>query len=349
MHGIWIWIGFIVLLIGALALDLGVFRRTHHVIGTKEALAWTAVWIGIAVVFSVFIYFAYENHWAGLGNRLDDVAGTTTDGRTAILKYLTGYVLEKSLSVDNIFVISVIFGSFAVPLQYQHRVLSWGVLSAILMRGIMILGGAELISRHHWVIYVFGLLLVVTAIKMLTMKTRHSSMADNIIVRFARRILPVTDQFHGTRFIVRLEIAGADGAMAKTAFAITPLALALIAIEVTDLLFAVDSVPAIFAVTADPFLIFTSNVFAILGLRSLYFALAGMVERFRYLKTSLAAVLAVVGIKMLTVHWLKTVFGSGIELWLLAIILLILASGVFASWIADRRGGAPRPTEPGDV
>lgn len=344
MHAIWIWIGFIVLLIAMLALDLGVFHRTSHVIGTRDALAWTAGWIGIAIVFSVFICFAYENHWTGLGNRLDAVAGTTTDGRAAILKYLTGYVLEKSLSVDNIFVISMIFGSFAVPLQYQHRVLFWGVLGAILMRGIMILAGAELISRHHWVIYVFGLLLIVTAIRMLSMKTHHSSMADNIIVRFARRILPVTDQFHGARFIVRVETPGTGGAMAQTAFAITPLALALIAIEVTDLLFAVDSVPAIFAVTADPFLIFTSNVFAILGLRSLYFALAGMMERFRYLKTSLAAVLAVVGIKMLTVRWLKTLFGSGIEVWLLAIILLILVSGVLASWIADRRRGASGPT-----
>ena len=329
---VWMWLGFTLLVMGMLALDLGVFHRTHHVVGTKEALAWTAVWIGMAVAFSVFIYFAYENHWAGLGNRVDDAVGTTTDGKSAALKYLSGYVLEKSLSVDNIFVISVIFGSFAVPLENQHRVLFWGVIGAILMRAVMIIVGTELIARHHWVVYVFGLLLIVTAIKMLVMKANHSRLADNMIVRLARRLLPVTDRFHGTRFIVFAD------STAGSAFALTPLALALIAVEATDLLFAVDSVPAIFAVTADPFLVFTGNVFAMLGLRSLYFALAGMIERFRYLKASLAVVLAVVGIKMLAAGWLKARFGSGFEIWLLAIILLILAIGILASWIADRRG-----------
>jgi tellurite resistance protein TerC len=333
---VWMWLGFTLLVMGMLALDLGVFHRTHHVVGTKEALAWTAVWIGMAVAFSVFIYFAYENHWAGLGNRVDDAVGTTTDGKSAALKYLSGYVLEKSLSVDNIFVISVIFGSFAVPLENQHRVLFWGVIGAILMRAVMIIVGTELIARHHWVVYVFGLLLIVTAIKMLVMKANHSRLADNMIVRLARRLLPVTDRFHGTRFIVFAD------STAGSAFALTPLALALIAVEATDLLFAVDSVPAIFAVTADPFLVFTGNVFAMLGLRSLYFALAGMIERFRYLKASLAVVLAVVGIKMLAAGWLKARFGSGFEIWLLAIILLILAIGILASWIADRRGAGDR-------
>jgi tellurite resistance protein TerC len=330
---VWMWLGFTLLVMGMLALDLGVFHRTGHVVGTKEALAWTAVWIGMAVAFSIFIYFAYENHWAGLGSRIDDVVGTTTGGKSAALKYLNGYVLEKSLSIDNIFVISMIFSSFAIPLENQHRVLFWGVIGAILMRAVMIIVGTELIARHHWVVYVFGLLLVATAIKMLVMKANNSRPADNLIVRLVRRFLPVTGDFHGTRFIVFVD------STAGSAFALTPLALALVAVEATDLLFAVDSVPAIFAVTADPFLVFTSNVFAMLGLRSLYFALAGMVERFRYLKASLAAVLAVVGAKMLAAGWLKARFGSGFEIWLLAIVLLILAVGIFASWIADRRGG----------
>ncbi len=351
---VWMWLGFTLLVVGMLALDLGVFHRKQHVIGTKEALVWTAVWIGAAVAFSVFVFFAYENHWAGLGNRIDGVVGTTTGGKAAVLKYLSGYVLEKSLSVDNIFVISVIFGSFAIPLEYQHRVLFWGVLGALLMRAVMILVAAELIARHHWVVYIFGLLLIATAIKMLAMKTSNSRLADNIIVRLARRVLPVTDRFHGARFIVSVDSPATGRAFA---YALTPLALALIAVEATDLLFAVDSVPAIFAVTADPFLVFTSNVFAMLGLRSLYFALAGMIEQFRYLKTSLAVVLAVVGVKMLAADWLRATIGSGFEIWLLAIILLILAIGILASWIADRHRAAsgdklqstPGPNPSGDA
>jgi tellurite resistance protein TerC len=248
------------------------------------------------------------------------------------------WAAELITSLDNIFVISVIFGSFAIPLENQHRVLFWGVIGAILMRAVMIIVGTELIARHHWVVYVFGVLLIATAIKMMVMKANHSRLADNMIVRMARRFFRVTDQFHGTRFIVFVD------SPAGRAWALTPLALALIAVEATDLLFAVDSVPAIFAVTADPFLVFTSNIFAMLGLRSLYFALAGMIERFRYLKTSLAVVLAVVGVKMLAAGWLKERFGAGFEIWLLGIILFILAGGIFASWIADRRvaGGGDR-------
>jgi tellurite resistance protein TerC len=337
---LWIWLGFMALVVGMLALDLGVFHRTHHVVGIKEALAWTAAWIGVALAFGVFVYFAFENHWGGLGTDIDEVVGTTTDGKAAVLKYLSGYVLEKSLSVDNIFVISMIFGSLAIPAQYQHRVLFWGVVGAIIMRAIMIFAGAELIEDHHWIIYVFGILLIATAIKMLMMKTNSQSVANNVIVRWARRIMPVTDEYHGSSFIVRLEAPGAGGGASRAVLTLTPLALALIAVEATDLLFAVDSVPAIFAVTSDPFLVFTSNIFAMLGLRSLYFALAGMIERFRYLKASLAIVLAVVGVKMLTTSWLKTVFGAGIEIWLLGVVLLILVAGIFASWVAEPRAAA---------
>src|SRR5271169_2737063 len=168
---IWMWLGFALLVVGMLILDLGVFHKTDHVISLKESLAWTAVWISLALAFSIFIYFAYENHWAGLGTGIDNVVGGTTNGKSALLKYLTGYVLEKSLSVDNIFVISMIFTSFSIPSLYQHRVLFWGVIGAILMRAIMILLGAQLISRHHWVIYVFGILLIITAVKMLLIKS----------------------------------------------------------------------------------------------------------------------------------------------------------------------------------
>ncbi len=329
---IWIWIGFMLLVIGMLALDLGVFRRKDHVVGTREGLIWTAVWIGMGLAFSIFVYYAYGHHWAGLGNDIDEVTGATTGGGEAVLKYLTGYVLEKSLSVDNIFVISMIFTSFAIPAQYQHRVLVWGVIGAIVMRAVMILVGAEIIEEHHWVIYVFGVLLVATAIKMLSMKSAPSRPADNPIVKIVRKLFPVANEFHGNHFFVNLPNVG---------WALTPLALALIAVEATDLLFAVDSVPAIFAVTSDPFLVFTSNVFAMLGLRALYFALAGLITRFKYLKTSLALVLAVVGVKMLVASWLKEVFGSWIQIVLLAVVLLIVGGGVALSWIADRRLSRP--------
>ena len=335
---LWMWIGFSLLVIAMLAIDLGVFHRKDHVVSPKEALIWTGVWIAAALAFSLFVYFAYENHWAGLGNDIDDAVGVPTTGKAAVVKYLSGYLLEKTLSVDNIFVISVIFGAFAIPAQYQHRVLFWGVIGALLMRAVMILAGTELIENHHWVVYVFGVLLIATAIKMLVVKTKSASPKDNAIIRWARRIFPMTPEFHGTRLFVFTEIPADGASKSRRVFALTPLALALIVVEATDLLFAVDSVPAIFAITSDPFLIFTSNVFAMLGLRSLYFALAGMIERFRYLKVSLAVLLGVVGVKMLISKWLLSVLGSGFEIWLLAVVLLILGTGVLASWVADRRG-----------
>jgi tellurite resistance protein TerC len=335
---LWMWLGFSLLVIAMLAIDLGVFHRKDHVITPKEALAWTGVWIAAALAFSLFVYFAYENHWAGLGTEIDDAVGLPTTGKAAVLKYLSGYVLEKSLSVDNIFVISAIFGAFAIPAEYQHRVLFWGVISALVMRAVMILAGTELIENHHWLVYIFGVLLIATAIKMLAVKSKNASPNDNMIIRWARKIFPMTPQFHGHSFFVFTEVPADGETKRRGAFMLTPLALALIAVEATDLLFAVDSVPAIFAITSDPFLIFTSNVFAMLGLRSLYFALAGMIERFRYLKVSLAIMLGVVGVKMLISKWLLSVLGSGFEIWLLAVVLLILGAGVLASWVADRRG-----------
>ena len=349
---IWIWSGFILFVLALLALDLGVFHRKTHVVSVKEALGWSGLWIALGLLFSLFIYFAYENHWLGIGQRIDTVDGMVNDGRTATVKYLTGYVVEKSLSVDNIFVIALIFAYFAVPAMYQHRVLFWGILGALVMRGVMIGIGAALIARFHWILYVFGALLIVTAIRMMFLNTEHGDPGKNPMVRLARKLFPVTGHYHGQHFIVRAGSVNSHepptpGAAVEDDPAVeharpgqwmlTPLALALVMVETTDLIFAVDSIPAIFAITADPFLVFTSNVFAILGLRSLYFALAGAMDTFRYLKFSLAVVLAVVGVKMLIAPWLKGVLGQHFNLYLLAMVLAILAVGVLASIIANRR------------
>ncbi|MDO8754317.1 MAG: TerC family protein, partial [Anaerolineales bacterium] len=299
---IWLWTGFVVFVLLMLALDLGVFHRKAHVVTVKEALGWSAVWIMLGLTFSVFVYYGYENHWLGLGSSIDAADGLINDGTTATVKYLTGYIVEKSLSIDNVFVIAMIFGFFAVPAIYQHRVLFWGILGALVMRAAMIALGARLIAEFHWVLYLFGVFLIFTGIKMLTLKADHSDPNQNILVRLTRRFFPVTSRFHGEHFVVRAgapasyesEFPGTaalpDEAVNQArpgTLMLTPLALALIMVESTDLIFAVDSIPAIFAITADPFLVFTSNVFAILGLRSLYFALAGMLNKFRYLKLSL--------------------------------------------------------------
>jgi tellurite resistance protein TerC len=360
---IWIWAGFVAFVLLMLALDLGVFHRKAHVVGAKEALAWSTVWIALALAFSVFVYHGYESHWLGLGLVPDAVdrsaefpAGRVNDGRTAVVKYLTGYVVEKSLSVDNVFVIAMIFGFLAVPPLYQHRVLFWGILGALAMRGVMIAVGARLISEFSWILYVFGVFLIVTAVKMLLVE--ESTDPDSTwAVRLTRRLFPVTERFHGEHFFVRAgssasreaETPGAadvpdrvvENAKPGT-WLLTPLALALVIVEATDLVFAVDSIPAIFAITADPFLVFTSNVFAILGLRSLYFALAGAIEAFRYLKVSLAVVLAVVGVKMLAHTWLKSVLGPSFNLYLLVVVLGILAVGVVASWVHRPAGPGAR-------
>jgi len=355
---IWIWLAFIAFVLLILALDLGVFHRKAHVVSVKEALAWSAVWLAMGLMFTVFVYFAYDGQWFGLGTVTDAADGLLNDGATATEKYLTGYVVEKSLSVDNIFVIAVIFGSFAVPPIYQHRVLFWGILGALLLRGVMIALGAKLIAEFHWVLYLFAVFLILTAIKMLFLKTEHTDPNKNVMVRLTRRLFPVTARFHGEHFIVHAgapasyesEVPGApampDEVVEKArpgTLLLTPLALALVMVETTDLIFAVDSIPAIFAITADPFLVFTSNVFAILGLRSLYFALAEMVRKFRYLKVALALVLMVVGVKMLLAEWLKLALGKHFNVYLLMAVLAILAAGVAASLLADHRS-AKRPT-----
>jgi len=357
----WMYAGFVLLVLALLALDLGVFHRKVHVVSVREALGWSAFWIALGLAFSGFIYVGYENHWLGLGLTPDlmtlrpmPVEGLGTvynDGASAFVKYVTGYFVEKSLAVDNIFVISMIFTFFAVPALYQHRVLFWGILGALLLRGAMIAVGAKMIQEFSWIIYVFGGFLILTGIKMLLLKEGETDPNRNLVVRATRRLFPITARFHGEHFFVR---AGSDASReAETpgaavaadavvdsarrgALLATPLFLALVMVEFTDLIFAVDSIPAIFAITADPFLVFTSNVFAILGLRSLYFALAGMIDKFRYLKVSLAVVLMVVGVKMMTHTWLKEQLGESFNLYLLAVVLLILAAGVVASLLEAR-------------
>jgi len=353
-----VWIAFIVFVLLMLALDLGLFHRKAHVVSVKEAIAWSTVWVTMGLAFAVFVYFGYESQWFGLGTVVDAVDGMANDGATAAEKYLTGYVVEKSLSVDNIFVIAMIFSFFAVPPLYQHRVLFWGILGALLMRGVMIGIGAKLIAEFHWVLYLFAVFLILTAIKMLFLRTEHTDPNKNFVVRLTRRLFPVTARFHGQHFVVRAgasasyesEVPGApvmpDEVVEKArpgALLLTPLALALVMVEMTDLIFAVDSIPAIFAITSDSFLVFTSNVFAILGLRSLYFVLAGMVKKFRYLKVALALVLMVVGVKMLLAEWLKLALGKHFNLYLLMVVLVILGAGVAGSLLAERRN-ASRPT-----
>jgi TerC family integral membrane protein len=348
---IWLWLGFLCFVLLMLALDLGVFHRTAHVITVKEALLWSSVWVSLGLAFAIFVFFAYENKWLGLGTTIDAVDGVMNDGWVATEKYVTGYVVEKSLSVDNIFVIAMVFGFFAVPAIYQHRVLFWGVLGALIMRALMIAVGSALIAKFHWILYFFGGFLILTAIKMLVLKTGHNDPNRNPVVRAVRRLFPVTARFHGEHFVVRAgtlaayesELPGGapvvDQAVEKAApgtLMLTPLALALIMVETTDLIFAVDSIPAIFAITADPFLVFTSNVFAILGLRSLYFALAGMLDKFRFLKVALAMVLLVVGLKMFLAETLKAELGRHFNLYVLGTVLSILVAGIVASVFADR-------------
>jgi tellurite resistance protein TerC len=323
-----VWTLFVSLILLLLAVDLGIFHRKAHVVTAREGLAWCLVWMTLAFAFSGFVYGAYEHKWLGLGLLPDPVDrtaatpdGVINDGYSALVKYLTGYVIEQSLSVDNMFVIAMIFRFFAVPAVYQHRVLFWGILGALTMRGVMIALGATLIAEFGWVLYLFGIFLIVTAVKMLLLDTEEQDPRHNIVVRTTRRLFPVTKRYHAQHFFVRR----------RGALLLTPLALALIMVEMTDLVFAVDSIPAIFAITADPFLVFASNAFAILGLRSLYFVLAGALDAFRYLKVSLALVLALVGTKMLAHTWLKEMLGEHVNLYLLAAVVLILSGGAIAS------------------
>ena len=320
-----IYAGFIAMVAALVAFDLLVLNRKAHVISTKEALGWTAMWVAISLVFMAAVYFIYENHWLGMGLKVIQLNGNPADvpGKEAAILYPTGYIVEQSLSLDNMFVIAMIFQYFRVPAQYQHRVLFWGILGAVVMRGIMILVGAALISQFKWITYVFGALLLVSAVKMLIMNTDDEPDVEaNILVKLAKKFIPLHSAYVGTHFLTRI-----DGKLFMT-----PLMIVLLMVESADVIFAVDSIPAIFSITRDPFIIFTSNVFAILGLRSLYFALAGVMHRFKYVKAALVFVLAFIGVKMLLAHFYH--LDPYVSL---SAIIAMLCVGVLASVVADRR------------
>ena len=306
---IWFWVAFNAFVLAMLALDLGVFHRKAHAVSMREAGIWSAVWVALALVFNAGLYFVW--------------------GAEPALQFLTGYLIEKSLSVDNVFVFVMLFSFFAVPAQYQHRVLFWGVLGALVLRGVFIIAGAYMLQQFHWIIYVFGAILLVTGIKM-ARRVEAYDPSTNPVLKLARRLLPLTDRYHGQKFWVKE--AGK--------WVATPLFLVLLLVEATDLLFAIDSIPAIFAVTQEPFLVYTANVFAILGLRAMYFLLAGVVHRFTYLKYGLAAVLVFVGAKMMLVDVYKIpVLGS------LAVIATMIGGAIALSLWRGGRGKSPGAPE----
>ncbi len=296
-----LWTGFIVFVLAMLALDLGVFHRKAHEVRFREALGWSIVWIVLALIFNAGIWYKF--------------------GTEPALQFLTGYVVEKALSVDNLFVFLVIFSFFAVPKEYQHRVLFWGILSALVMRAIFIAVGAALLANFHWVMYVFGAVLVITGIKLLVQRNAEVHPEKNPIYRYFARLIPSVKDYRGAKFLVR----------ENGKWLATPLLLVLLAVEATDIVFAVDSIPAIFAITSDPFLVFTSNIFAMLGLRSLYFLLAGVMQKFVYLKVGLALVLSFIGLKMLIVDLYKIPIGLS-----LSVVLALLAGSIAASLLRGR-------------
>ena len=325
---VWAYVAFIGLVVLFLALDLGVFHREAHEVSMKEATIWSVIWLSIGLSFSAVVHKAYDEKWLGLGletprYNVHELAGQVPEqpliitgevgGAEASRQYLVGYVVEKSLAMDNIFVIALIFAFFAVPAKYQHRVLFWGIIGALLMRGGMIGLGSGLILEYQWILIIFGAFLILTALKMALIKGNDDP-SQNFAVRLCKRFLPTVDFYDGQKFFTRRTlkptyswdpVAGREvmdppaPSSLSTYWSITPLFLALILVEITDLVFAVDSIPAIFAITPDPFIVFTSNIFAILGLRSLYFCLAALIPKFRFLKPALILILAFVGVKLL--------------------------------------------------
>lgn len=301
------WIYFNVFVLLMLALDLGVFNRKAHEVSIKEAMIWTGVWITLAMCFNALIYY-----W---------------QGQAKALEFFTGYVIEKSLSVDNIFVFVLIFSYFKIPSIHQHKILFWGIIGALLMRAAFIFAGVAMLEKFHWTIYVFGAILIYTGYKMLVQKEKKIEPEKNPVIKLFRRIMPVTLELHDAKFFVNQN---------GKRFA-TPLFLVLILVETTDLIFAVDSIPAILAITQDQFIVYTSNVFAILGLRSLYFALAGMIDKFRYLSTGLAMILIFVGIKMVIVDFYKL----PIQIALLVIVVILIISIVASLVFTVKNDGTP--------
>ncbi|MCS7090809.1 MAG: TerC family protein [Verrucomicrobiota bacterium] len=327
----WQWAVFIVVILFFLALDLGVFHRKAHVVGFREALAWTSLWVTLSLLFGFLIAPRMVEGWT----------------HQETVEYITGYLVELSLSMDNVFVIAMIFSYFRVPPQYQHRVLFWGILGALVMRGIMIAAGAALVKKFLWTLYVFGAFLVVTGIKMLFSRQEGVHPERNPVIRAARRWFPVTPDYVGQQFFARW-----NGRRA-----ITPLMLVLLMVETTDLIFAVDSIPAIFGITTKPFIVFTSNVFAILGLRSLYFVLANLINLFRYLKTGLSVVLVFIGVKMLVdphgqpARWWQYDLPTTTALLVVATILSgsILASLIHGLWERRASPKASASSPPGQT
>ncbi|MGI9547210.1 MAG: TerC family protein [Flavobacteriaceae bacterium] len=309
-----IWISFLILIFCFLAIDLGILNKKDHVIRTREAALWTSLWVSIALGFSFVI------HWLFSSNLIANP--TNLEAGDAVLKYITGYLIELSLSIDNVFVIAIIFQAFAIPAIYQHRVLFWGILGAIVFRALMILFGVTLINQFEWIIYVFGAFLIYTAFKMLRSDSFEYDPNNSFVFKQVKKIYPLTTTIHGNQFFMkRMGLRAA-----------TPLFVALIVIELTDILFALDSIPAILAITADPFLVFSSNIMAILGLRSMYFLVSRMLAKFRYIHYSLAVILAFVGVKMLSSgYW-------HMDEWIsLAIILVSLAAGIATSLIIPQK------------
>jgi tellurite resistance protein TerC len=297
-----VWLGFAVLVVVVLAIDLGIVNRKAHVVKPREALVWTGVWVALALGFSVFVWQRF--------------------GAKAAEEFITGYAIEKALSVDNLFVMYAVFTAFSIPAIYQHRVLFWGIIGAVVMRTVMVFAGVALLSRFHWLIFIFGGFLVITGLKMLVRKDERPRPEDSRVLRAIKRVLPVSDELHDGRMFVRV-----TGVLTAT-----PLFLALLAIEASDAVFAVDSIFAIFAVTTDPFIVLTSNVFAILGLRSLYFVLSGAAERFKYVQPGLALVLVFVGVKMAISDWVKIpVLAS------LAVIVVLVGGSIVASLVSTAR------------
>jgi tellurite resistance protein TerC len=316
-----LWIGFTVFILAMLALDLGVFHRKAHTVRIREALVWSVIWIGLALVFNAGVYF-----WFGSGHALE---------------FFTGYLIEKALSVDNLFVFLVLFSYFSVPPPLQHRVLFWGIVGALVMRAGFIMAGAALIQRFHWVIYIFGAFLIFTGIKILASRGGEIHPERNLVLRLFRRIVRSVPEYHGAKFMVK----------AAGRWYATPLLTVLVIIEATDIVFAVDSIPAIFAITADPFIVFTSNIFAILGLRALYFLLAGMIGRFRYLKVGLGLVLAFVGVKMLLAGIVQVPIALSLSVVSALLGLSVAASLIFPDKNSQQKvaSGSLHPTTDGEL
>lgn len=316
---LWMWLSFFAIVIALLALDLGVLHKENKEIGIRESLLLSTFYITLGLAFGGFVWFQL--------------------GATSGVEYLTGFVVEKSLAMDNIFVIAMIFGYFAIPRQYQHRVLLYGILGVIVLRGIMIAAGAAIVENYGWVLYLFAAFLVFTGVKMLFSSDETHDIASNPLLKLLRRRLPVTDTLHGDRFVIRQ----ADPKTGRLRSFATPLLLALVLVEFADLVFAVDSIPAIFAITTDPFIVYTSNIFAILGLRALYFALSALIHRFAYLKYALAGVLIFIGSKIFVADMLG--LAKIPPMISLGVTVTILAAGILGSLWATRNEAAKPLTE----